>query len=84
MSCPYLEKGMEARCRAFGKIGLRISPREEETDCFSGDFSDCLFLSNAHSPKPSEGSIPKTLRMRSLKHIMPEGGRLEPYLDGAR
>jgi len=82
MSCPYLEKGIVARCRAFGKIGLRISAREEEIDCFSGDFSDCAFLSNVHSPKPSKGSTPKTLR--SLKHIMPEGGRLEPYLAGSR
>jgi hypothetical protein len=82
MSCPYLEKGIVARCRAFGKIGLRIDAREEETDCFSGDFSDCSFLYKAYSPKPSKGSTPKTLR--SPKHIIPEGGRLEPNLAGIR
>jgi hypothetical protein len=82
MSCPYLEKGIVARCRAFGKIGLRIDAREEETDCFSGDFSDCSLLSNTHSPKPSKGSTPKA--WRSPKQIMPEGGRLEPYLAGTR
>ena len=82
MSCPYLEKGVVARCRAFGKIGLQIGAREEETDCFSGDFSDCSFLYNDYSPKPSKASTPKTLG--SPKQIVPEGGRLEPYLAGTR
>jgi hypothetical protein len=82
MSCPYIEKGIVARCCAFGKIGLRIGAREEETDCFSGNFSDCSFLYKPYSPKPSKGSIPKA--MRSPKHIRPEGGRLEPDLAGTQ
>ncbi len=72
MSCPYLEKGIVARCRIFGKIGLRIEAREEETDCFSGDFSDCSFLYTGYSPKTSREYIRKA--MPGLKHNMTERG----------
>lgn len=82
MSCPYLEKGIVARCRAFGKVGLRIGVREGESDCFSGDFSDCSFLYNTYSPKTSKGSASKP--WRGSKHITAEGGRLETCLDGSR
>ncbi len=42
MSCPYLEKGKIARCHAFAGTGLKLN--ERETDCFSGEFSECSLL----------------------------------------
>ena len=74
MSCPYLEKGIVARCCAFGKMGLLIDAMEEETDCFSGNFSDCSFLHNAYSSKA----------LRSSKHTIPDGRQHRSYAAGAR
>ena len=48
MSCPYLERGSIALCRAVGKRGMRLDPEATEMDCFSGDFSQCSLL-----PSPS-------------------------------
>ena len=44
MSCPYLERGRIALCRAVGKRGMELNPEGMETDCFSGDFSQCSLL----------------------------------------
>ncbi len=44
MSCPYLERGLIALCRAVGKRGMRLDPEETEMDCFPGDFSQCSLL----------------------------------------
>jgi hypothetical protein len=82
MSCPYLGKGKVARCLAFGRIGLQIQDREGDADCFSGDFSDCAFLFSPHPPKPSITSSIKALP--GLKAVIGNGGRLEPYIIGAR
>jgi len=82
MSCPYLEKGIVARCCAFGKMGLLIDAMEEETDCFSGNFSDCSFLHDAYSSKARMGSPSKA--SRSSKHIIPDGRQHRSYAAGAR
>jgi len=44
MSCPYLEKGKTAYCRAFGDKRLAVNSSETEDFCFSGEFSQCSFL----------------------------------------
>ncbi len=44
MSCPYLERGSIALCRALGKRGMELNAKETEIDCFSGDFSHCSLL----------------------------------------
>ncbi len=44
MSCPYLEKGKTAYCRAFGDKRLAVGSSETEDSCFSGEFSECSFL----------------------------------------
>jgi len=82
MSCPYLEKGIVARCCAFGKMGLLIDAMEEETDCFSGNFSDCSFFYKAYSLKASMGSTSKSLRSR--KHNMSEERKHQSSLAGVR
>jgi len=46
MSCPYLERGVIALCRAVGKRGMELNPGEAEMDCFSGDFSQCSLLAS--------------------------------------
>jgi hypothetical protein len=69
MSCPYLVKGIVARCCVSGKMGLMIDAMEEDTDCFSGNFSDCSFLYNAYPLKKSRNSTPKTFR--NSKNNMP-------------
>jgi len=61
MSCPYLERGAIARCRATGNFGLQIAAGEGEVDCYSGEFSDCVFLvgpagSRASRKSPSQAS----------------------------
>ena len=45
MSCPNLERGKVARCRALGGEGLGVESPEFEEICFSGEFSKCPFLS---------------------------------------
>ena len=82
MSCPYLEKGIVARCCAFGKMGLLIDAMEEETDCFSGNFSDCSFLHNAYSSKARMGLTSKALR--SPKYIIPDGRQRRFHVSEAR
>jgi hypothetical protein len=52
MSCPYLEKGWRARCRAFGNQGIGIKLPDMEDACFSGEFSECAFL---FAPGPGPG-----------------------------
>jgi len=54
MSCPNLEKGWIPRCRAFGKEAMIVASTEMESSCFSGEFSECSFLS-----LPLWGKIPK-------------------------
>jgi hypothetical protein len=44
MSCPYLEKGKTAYCRAFGDKKLAVGSSGTEDFCFSGEFSECSFL----------------------------------------
>jgi hypothetical protein len=44
MSCPYLEKGKTAHCRAFGDKKLAVGSSGTEDFCFSGEFSECSFL----------------------------------------
>lgn len=61
MSCPYLERGYEARCRANGNLRLRLDAGEGEADCFSGDFSDCALLIESAGPGPSRGLVRKSI-----------------------
>ena len=44
MSCPYLEKGKTAYCRAFGDKKVAVGSSGTEDFCFSGEFSECSFL----------------------------------------
>ena len=44
MSCPYLERGRVALCRAVGRRGMVLNLEGMETDCFSGDFTRCTLL----------------------------------------
>jgi hypothetical protein len=71
MSCPYLERGRIALCRAVGKRGMELNPEGMETDCFSGDFSLCsLLLFPAHRERRT--LRPATLRKKGLE----KGGSL--------
>jgi hypothetical protein len=45
MSCPCLEKGRMAYCHAFGNEKLGVDSSELLEVCFSGEFSECAFLS---------------------------------------
>lgn len=45
MSCPCLEKGRTAYCHAFGNERVGLDSSENLEVCFSGEFSDCSFLS---------------------------------------
>ena len=45
MSCPCLEKERIAYCHAFGNEGLGVDSSEILEVCFSGEFSECSFLS---------------------------------------
>jgi hypothetical protein len=70
MSCPYLEKGRIARCRAVGKRGMALKPEGMETDCFSGDFSHCSLLL---SP-PIQDRVSWRPDLSSKKSLKKEGG----------
>lgn len=62
MSCPYLEKGRKAYCHAFGGEGLAVENSDIEAICFSGEFSQCPFLSF-----PVSGEYGKSKKQRNVE-----------------
>jgi hypothetical protein len=71
MSCPYLEKGKMAYCRAFGDQKLKVESPEFAESCFSGEFSECSFLFLLPS-----SAYPKN---RGQKNFLP-GSPRKPFL----
>jgi hypothetical protein len=69
MSCPYLEKGWRARCRAFGNQGIGIKLPDMEDSCFSGEFSECAFLF-APVPGPGKKALSPSVTGKRLRRIL--------------
>ena len=75
MSCPYLERGRIALCLAVGKRGMELTPEGMETDCFSGDFSQCSLLLFPSIQVRRSWRLPLYSKRSSEKEGDPNGGR---------
>jgi len=81
MSCPYLERGRIALCRAVGKRGMELNPEGMETDCFSGDFTRCPLLLIPPIQERKSWRPALSLKKNSEKERGPDGCR--KYLPAA-
>jgi hypothetical protein len=75
MSCPYLERGRIALCRAVGKRGMELNPERMETDCFSGDFTRCPLLLFPPIQEPKSWRQALSSKRNSAKERGPDGWR---------
>ncbi len=75
MSCPYLERGRIALCRAVGRRGMVLNLEEMETDCFSGDFTRCPLLLFPPGQDRSARRPAFSLKKSAKKQGEPDGGR---------
>ena len=67
MSCPCLEKGRTAYCHAFGKERLGVDSSEILEVCFSGEFSECSFLSLRLFNESEKNKASRKDRQRSFE-----------------